>query len=102
MQATSVPSERVFASSAETDTKRRNRLSPALFEVLQMLKFNFKKTRLNFMTEFQSVPDLDGDQDWLRQLAGEADEDGQNKVVREIFDDSELRDCSYFDMPESN
>jgi len=67
-----------------------------------MLKFNFKKTRLNFMTEFQSVPDLDGDEDWLRQLAGEADEDSQRKVLREIFDDSELRDLSYFDMPEGN
>jgi hypothetical protein len=74
-------------------------MSPAL---KQMLKFNFKKTRLNFMTEFQSVPDLDGDEDWLRQLAGEADEDSQGKVMREIFDDSELRDVSYFDMPEGN
>jgi hypothetical protein len=48
-------------------------------EALQMLKFNFKKTRLNFMAEFQSVPDLDGNEDWLRQLAGEADEDGQRR-----------------------
>ena len=71
-------------------------------EALQMLKFNFKKTRLNFMTEFQSVPDFDGDEDWLRQLAGEADEDSQRKVLREIFVDSELRDLSYFDMPEGN
>jgi hypothetical protein len=102
VQATSVPSERVFSSSAETNTKRRNRLSPALMEALQMLKFNFKKTRLNFMAEFQSVPELDGDEDWLRQLAGEADEDSQRKVLREIFDDSELRDLSYFDMPEGN
>jgi hypothetical protein len=71
-------------------------------EALQMLKFNFKKTRLNFMTEFQSVPDLDGDDDWLRQLAGEADEDSRRNVLREIVDDSELWDLSYFDMPEGN
>ncbi|KAJ7142793.1 hypothetical protein C8R44DRAFT_924460, partial [Mycena epipterygia] len=51
IQATSVPSEQVFSSSAETDTKRRNRTSPLLMETLQMLKFNFKKTRLNFMSE---------------------------------------------------
>jgi hypothetical protein len=38
----------------------------------------------------------------LRQLAGEADEDSQRKVLMEIFDDSELRDLSYFDMPEGN
>ena len=67
-----------------------------------MLKFNFKKTRLNFMTEFQSVPNLDGDEDRLCQLAGEVDEDSQRKVLREIFDDSELRDFSYFDMSEGN
>jgi hypothetical protein len=56
IQATSVPSERVISSSAETDTKRRNRISPALMESLQMLKFNFKKAWLNFMPDWQSVP----------------------------------------------
>jgi hypothetical protein len=43
IQATSVPSEQVFSSSAETDTKRRNRTNPVLMEALQMLKFNSKK-----------------------------------------------------------
>jgi hypothetical protein len=43
IQATSVPSERVFSSSAETDTKRRNRINALLMEALQMLKFNCKK-----------------------------------------------------------
>lgn len=38
IQASSVPSERVFSSSAETDTAKRNRI-PALMEALQMLKF---------------------------------------------------------------
>jgi hypothetical protein len=54
------------------------------------------------MMEFQSVLDLDGDEDWLGQLAGEVDEDSQRKVLRKIFDDSELQDPSYFDMPEGN
>ncbi|KAJ6590804.1 hypothetical protein B0H10DRAFT_1830584, partial [Mycena sp. CBHHK59/15] len=33
IQATSVPSERVFLSSAETDTKRRNRTSAVLMRL---------------------------------------------------------------------
>lgn len=48
IQASAVPCERVFSSSAETDTKRRNRISPVLMEALQMLKFYLKKERLNF------------------------------------------------------
>jgi hypothetical protein len=38
-QASSVPSERVFSSSAETDTVKRNKLNPITVEALQMLKF---------------------------------------------------------------
>jgi hypothetical protein len=69
VQATSVPSERVFSSSAETDTKRRNRMGSYLMEALQMLKFIYKKSRLNFMADWQSAPSTDDDEDWLRQLA---------------------------------
>ncbi|KIJ32716.1 hypothetical protein M422DRAFT_97328, partial [Sphaerobolus stellatus SS14] len=47
-QASSVPSERVFSGGGETDRRRRNRISPALFEQLQMLKFMLKKARLDF------------------------------------------------------
>ena len=49
IQASAVPCERVFSSSAETDTKKRNRLSPLTMEALQMLKFYLKKERLHFM-----------------------------------------------------
>ncbi len=49
IQASAVPCERVFSSSAETDTKRRNRIHPDLMEALQMQKFLLKKARLNFM-----------------------------------------------------
>lgn len=49
IQATSVPSERVFSSAKETDTNKRNRMSPVLLEALQLLKFSLKKERLNFM-----------------------------------------------------
>ena len=48
IQASSVPSERVFSSSAETDTKKRNRIHPVLMEALQMLKFALKQERLSF------------------------------------------------------
>lgn len=48
IQASAVPCERVFSSSAETDTNRRNRIEPQLMEALQMLKFLLKKRRLEF------------------------------------------------------
>ena len=48
IQASSVPCERVFSSSSETDTKKRNRIGPTLMEALQMLKYHLKKTRLDF------------------------------------------------------
>jgi hypothetical protein len=51
VQASSVPSERVFSSSAETDTKKRNRIKPELMEALQILKFALKKERLNFTSD---------------------------------------------------
>jgi len=43
-----VPCEHIFSSAGETDTKKRNRLSPILMEALQILKFIYKKDRLNF------------------------------------------------------
>ena len=46
IQASAVPCERVFSSSAKTDTKKWNRISPALMEALQVLKFSLKKDRL--------------------------------------------------------
>jgi hypothetical protein len=48
IQASSVPSERVFSSAGETDTAKRNRMSATLMEALQMLKFGLKQNRLSF------------------------------------------------------
>jgi len=45
VQASSVPYERVFSSSKETITARRNSLSPQLVEALQLLKFSTKQGR---------------------------------------------------------
>lgn len=50
IQVSSVPCERVFSSAGETDTKKCNRISPILMESLQMLKYSYKKERLNFMS----------------------------------------------------
>jgi len=52
IQASAVPCERMFSSSAETDTKKRNRINPTLMEALQMLKFSLKAGRLNFMKDW--------------------------------------------------
>jgi hypothetical protein len=49
IQATSVPCEHVFSSAKDTDTVKRNQISPVLMEALQMLKYSRKKERLNFM-----------------------------------------------------
>lgn len=40
IQASAVPCERVFSSSKETMSGRRNRINPGLMEALQMLKFS--------------------------------------------------------------
>ena len=45
IQASSVPCERVFSSSKETITARRNSLGPSLVEALQLLKYAAKKGR---------------------------------------------------------
>ncbi|PPR08201.1 hypothetical protein CVT24_001388 [Panaeolus cyanescens] len=48
VQASAVPCERVFSSSKETCTMRRNRIRPKLQEVLQCLKYSRKQKRLDF------------------------------------------------------
>ena len=50
-QASSVPSERIFSSSKETCTLRRNRISLTMLEALQIIKFIYKQERLNFTVD---------------------------------------------------
>ena len=84
IQASSVPSEHIFSSSAETDTKRRNRIHPVLMEGLQMLKFSLKQQQLNFTDgwaitedELQYYADDNEDSaDLLGKLTSEIREDG--------------------------
>jgi len=57
IQASLVPCERVFSSSAKTDTKQRNCINPLTMEALQMLKFHLKQKHLSF-TEGWAMPEL--------------------------------------------
>jgi hypothetical protein len=60
-------------------------------EALQMLKFNFKKSRLNFMADWQSALVPNDKEDWLRILAGTVEE--QRETIRqEISDRCEFAD----------
>jgi hAT family C-terminal dimerisation region len=64
-QASSVPAERIFSSSAETDTRRRNRISPELMEQLQMLKYMIKKARLDFTAAWKcEEKDIELENEW--------------------------------------
>ena len=70
IQASTVPCEHVFSSSAETDTKKQNCISPALMEALQMLKFWLKKDRLHFTQQWiTSEKDMVYDEDTEDALA---------------------------------
>jgi hypothetical protein len=57
-------------------------------KALQMQKFNFKKSRLKFMSEWQVPPIPHGNKDWLRLLAGSAEDDrnAAAQAIEECFD----------------
>ena len=46
IQGSATPSERAFSSGGITDTARRNRLSPNLFEALQVLKSAYRNRHI--------------------------------------------------------
>ena len=59
IQASSVPCERVFSSSKETITARRNSLSPGLVEALQLLKYSSKQGRgITFVEGLETSEEL--------------------------------------------
>jgi len=94
IQASSVPSEHVFSSCAETDTKWQSQISPLLMEALQMLKFHLKKVRLNFtqawiMPEKEMILD-EPDEDLLCKLLKENNfNDGMDRVIAAIIVDED-------------
>jgi hypothetical protein len=93
IQASAVPSERIFSSSAETDTKKRNCINPVLMESLQMLKFALKKARLDFtggwITSEQAMQEQVLDQDLAALFVGDS-EDVMDRIIRDFAaDDSD-------------
>ena len=93
IQASAVPCERAFSSSAETDTNRRNRTSPSLMEALQILKYSVRSDLIDF-TSGNVVTENDltshTPEDLLAQLARVADdqrEDIMDKILQDLGDD---------------
>jgi hypothetical protein len=91
IQASAIPCERIFSSSAETDTKQRNRIHALLMESLQMLKFNLKKGHLNFTEAWMTKPDemVDNDLnvDLLASLLDGELQDGLDHITQFIDGD---------------
>ena len=89
IQATAVPCEQIFSSSAETDTKWRNHISPPLMEALQMRKFLFKKECLEFMHDWilqeKQLLEDDPDEDLLLALINKDTQTGQNNLDKVIW-----------------
>ena len=94
IQASLVPSEWIFSSSAKTDTKNRNHISPVLMESLQMLKFALKKARLDFtagwITSEIEMREQDAEDDLLAALFGGDSKDAMDWIIRDFtVDDSD-------------
>jgi hypothetical protein len=100
IQASSVPSERVFSSSSETDTVRRNRIKPVLMEAIQMLKFGLKKARLDFTKGWKTDEALmggdseEGAEDLLAALLGDNQADNLESLLDALGDDDDSEKCS--------
>jgi len=91
IQAASVLCKHVFSSSGETDTKRRNWISPLMMEALQMLKFHLKKRHLSFTqgwvtSEKEMLDDADG-ADLLAGLLKEDFHADFDKIMKFIGDE---------------
>ncbi|KIJ43120.1 hypothetical protein M422DRAFT_99363, partial [Sphaerobolus stellatus SS14] len=50
IQGSATPVERVWSAASDTDTKKRNRLSPERLQALQLLKNVYRKRRLHRMS----------------------------------------------------
>jgi hypothetical protein len=56
-----------------------------LMEMLQMLKFTYKKSRLNFMADWQSAPIAAEEEDWLRTLASKSGGEDEEAIRRKFW-----------------
>jgi hypothetical protein len=94
IQASAVPSEHIFSSSSETDTKKRNRINPVLMEALQMLKFALKQSHLNFTKGWATSELLleelepESGKDLLTDLLGLNSEDAIDTIIWDFGEDS--------------
>ena len=86
--ASAMPCEQVFSSSAETDTKKRNRISPLLMEALQMVKFHLKQEHLNFtktwMTDQKEMMEDKPEEDLFDKLLKDNSEDARDNTIWSI------------------
>lgn len=100
IQASAVPCERVFSSSAETDTKKRNRISPFLMEALQMLKFAMKKDQVHFtrgwITSQKDMMVVRPDNHSLAQLTAGSRFDDVIKIISEQEGDGVVENLDLF------
>lgn len=91
IQASSVPSERVFSSGKETMTARRRRISPHLMEALQILKFSINKGHsLNFTKGLSWNDELKEFEEAARfEPVGQAEAYQRNLQSGEVEEDSD-------------
>ena len=54
VQGSAIPSERAFSSGGITDQSRRNRLTPEIFEALQLLKSAYRSGHIQAAAEAAS------------------------------------------------
>ena len=91
-QASAVSCERMFSSSKETDTLRRNRLSPQVMEALQILKYYYKQEQLNFTSRLVAREEDYTIEGPLTEAAvEELWETGQYEVLEDLIRNSQSR-----------
>ena len=91
-QASAVSCERMFSSSKETDTLRRNRLSPQVMEALQILKYYYKQEQLNFTSRLVAREEDYTIEGPLTEAAvDELWETGQYEVLEDLIRNSQSR-----------
>jgi hypothetical protein len=92
IQASSVPSERVFSSGKETMTARRRRISPHLMEILQMLKYSINKGRALEFTEGLKWKDEIKEFEKAARMAPFGDAEAYGRTVNMVGEDSDDMD----------
>jgi hypothetical protein len=98
IQAASIPCERIFSSSAETDTSCHSRLSPVMFEALQMLKYDYKLALQGKLELEEELEEKDVEELTTRLFGDEANIDPLTELDKVAGDDflkllESLLDC---------